>query len=325
MERLYQLMSVFSKDPNIVYVFFLAAAFVITLLLVISILGITLSLTNPVSKRLKKIKKLENKKKSSWNVESVTKAMKPLAPFFTPKKFEERSAISNKLIMAGFRSQNASLVFYSIKSFLLVASTLIAVFIGFTILGWPNKNMFLVLGGVGFASLTLPNKILDHLVAKRQRLLRNAFPDALDLLVVCTEAGLGLNAAFQRVADELYASHPELAEELSTVNVEIQAGFERTAALSNLATRTGLEDIEGLVSSLSQCVRFGTSIANTLRVYSDELRDKRMQLAEEKAAKLSTKMIFPLVTCLWPGFFVVAVGPAAIKLIESFSKMSFGH
>ena len=164
----------------------------------------------------------------------------------------------------------------------------------------------------------LPNLVLNHLVERRQKRLRDAFPDALDMLVVCVEAGLGLSASIQRVAEELRFSHPELGAELALVTAEMRAGVDRESALKGLAARTGLEDIHGLVSLLLQTLKFGTSIADTLRVYAEEFRDKRMQRAEEKAAKIGTKLIFPLVFCLFPAFFVVAIGPAVIRFVEVF-------
>ena len=166
-----------------------------------------------------------------------------------------------------------------------------------------------------------PNKVLDYMVNSRLKKLRDGFPDALDMLVVCVESGLGLSAAIQRVADEIGVSHKELAMELSIVNAETRAGVDRTKALRNLANRTGLDDIRGLVSMLIQAMRFGTSIADTLRIYSEEFRDKRMQKAEEAAAKIGTKLIFPLVFCLFPSFFTVAIGPAIIRFIEVFRQL----
>ena len=165
----------------------------------------------------------------------------------------------------------------------------------------------------------LPNFVINHLHKKRQQSLRHGFPDALDLMVVCVESGLGLTAAFQRVAHEQEISYPELAEELELVNVEIRAGVSRVEALKNLSDRTGLEDIQGLVSLLIQSMKFGTSIADTLRVYSEEFRDRRMQQAEERAAKMGTMMIFPLVLCMFPAFFMVAIGPAVLRLIKVFA------
>jgi len=168
--------------------------------------------------------------------------------------------------------------------------------------------------GIG---LLLPSIFLSHRVETRKRSLMNALPDALDLLVTCTEAGLGLNQALQRVANEIEVSHPLLAEELALVNAEIRAGVDRTEALKALASRTGLEEIRGLVSLMSQSMRFGTSIADTLRIYSEEYREKRMQRAEEQAAKIGTKLIFPLVFFLWPAFFIVAVAPAVLGALRA--------
>jgi len=167
----------------------------------------------------------------------------------------------------------------------------------------------------------LPNYLLSKELARRMRLLRNGFPDALDLLVVCVESGLGLGPAIQRVAEEINVSHPELSLDLATVNAEMRAGMPREEALKNLADRTGLPDIRGLVGLLVQSMRFGTSVADALRIYSEEFRDKRMQAAEEQAAKIGTRMIFPLVLCMFPVFFVVAVGPAALRIIDAFSTL----
>jgi tight adherence protein C len=137
------------------------------------------------------------------------------------------------------------------------------------------------------------------------------------LLTVCVESGLGLPQALQRVADELDVSHPELATEIAQVTAQMRAGVDRESALRGLATRTGLDDVRGLVSLLAQTLRFGTGIAEALRVYSEDFRDRRMQRAEEAAAKIGTKLIFPLVVCLFPSFFVVAIGPAMLRIMES--------
>jgi tight adherence protein C len=158
-------------------------------------------------------------------------------------------------------------------------------------------------------------------VSTRIKKLRNGFPDALDLLVVCVESGLGLTQALQRVADEIIVSHSELGLELAVVNAEIGAGVDQVTALKNFAERTGLEDVRGLVSLLIQTLKFGTGVADSLRVYAFEFRDKRMQLAEEQAAKIGTKLIFPLILFMFPGFFVVALGPAIIRLMSVFGNV----
>jgi tight adherence protein C len=185
-----------------------------------------------------------------------------------------------------------------------------------------STRLLFFAAAAAFVGMTLPNFFLNRMVERRQRALRHAFPDALDLLVVCVESGLGLGAGLQRVAQELHTSYPELATELDRVNAEMQAGMERELALRNLATRTGLSDIRSLVGLLIQTMRFGTSVADALRIYSEEFRDKRMQLAEEQAAKLGTKMIFPMVLCFFPSFFLVAVGPAIVRVIRVFGT---GH
>jgi tight adherence protein C len=161
---------------------------------------------------------------------------------------------------------------------------------------------------------------VDRALKKRQTLLRRAFPDALDLLVVCVEAGLGLKSAIARVAEELNVSHPELAAEFSLLTAEIRAGIEATDALDNLAKRNGLDDIRGFAALLSQSMRFGTSVAETLRVYAGEFREKRMQKAEEQAGKLAVKLIFPMVMCIFPSFFVVAIGPGVLAALGAFGN-----
>jgi len=247
---------------------------------------------------------------------SVSTALGPVASYVLPQKELERDSITRQLVRAGFRSPQALQVFYVTKSLLVVALPLLVISVTRMI---PELETRSVLTYAMFASgvgLLGPNIVLKKLVDKRIKLLRNGFPDALDLLVVCVESGLGLAAAIQRVADELDVSHTELAFELSTVNAEIRAGLQREQALRNLADRTGLPDIRGLVGLLVQTMRFGTSISDALRVYSEEFRDKRMQRAEEQAAKMGTKLIFPLVFCMFPVFFIVAIGPAVLRIMD---------
>ena len=182
----------------------------------------------------------------------------------------------------------------------------------------PTSDVFMYAGFAAGTGMLLPNYVLHRLVTKRSTALTHGFPDALDLLVVCVESGLGLAASIQRVADELVVSHPELAYELATVNAEIRVGVPREQALKNLADRTGLKEIRGLVSLLVQTMRFGTGVADSLRVYSEEFRDKRTQKAEEQAAKMGTKLVFPLVLFMFPIFFIVAIGPAVLAIIDAF-------
>ncbi len=245
-------------------------------------------------------------------------AARTVAPYVLPKKEGERNRIQERLIHAGFRGDSAMPVFYAIKTILIIALPMTVFFA----MRWvPDVTAGHLMQATAVATLFGvfgPNFVLGKLIDKRKRLLYNGFPDALDLLVVCTEAGYGLKPALQRVSDELAVGHPELGEELALVNTEIRAGVDRVEALHNLAYRTGLDDISGLVALLSQSLRFGTSIAESLRIYSEEFRDKRMQNAEEEAGTISTKMVFPLVLCMFPAFFVVAIGPAVIGLLDVF-------
>lgn len=223
-----------------------------------------------------------------------------------------------QLIRAGMRSDSALNTYYAIRSISLVVTAVIALFATrwFPELSLMQVSLYVI--GAAYLGFTVPGLILDRIESKRVTAIRKGFPDALDLFVVCVESGLGLTATIPRVARELEISHPELAEELGIVSSEIRLGVDRVDALRGLSIRTGLDEIRGLVALIDQSIRFGTGIAETLRVYSEEFRDKRTQMAEEEAAKIGTKMIFPLTFCIWPGFFLVAIGPAIIGVIEAF-------
>ena len=242
------------------------------------------------------------------------------AHYFTTKNVIERSQLQEKLIHAGYRSPDSLMYFYAIKTLLLFLLPIIA-FVSTTLFqNLDTKTTMYVILFAAALGLFSPNYYLHKKITTRQELVIDAFPDALDLLVVCTEAGLGLNAALQRVGQELIHNHPLLASELILVNAETRAGVDRIEALMGLARRTGIEDIKGLVSLLGQSISMGSSIAETLRIYAEDFRDKRMQRAEELAAKLGTKMLFPMMICFFPGIFIVAVGPAVLKLITVFGS-----
>jgi tight adherence protein C len=254
----------------------------------------------------------------AWGTK-VRATLQPVARYVMPTSDKELGTMQDRFLKAGYTSPDAMALFYALKMLLAVVF-----FMAFLVLTrWlpkfePSRTM-LYAAGAAFFGLMIPNFFLNRKVEGRQRRLRNAFPDALDLLVVCVESGLGLAAALQRVALELQISWPDLAGELERVNAEMQAGMDREQALRSLATRTGLSDVRSLVGLLVQTLRFGTSIADALRVFSEEFRDKRLQAAEEKAATLGTKMIFPMVVCFFPSFFLVAVGPALIRVYRVFT------
>ncbi len=247
----------------------------------------------------------------------IASALRPVERYVLPQG-AEREGTQQRLQFAGYRGTSAVSTFYGVKLALSIGLLLGWLFVAHFLSSLSAGRVVFFAVAATFLGMLLPGIWLDRAVAKRHKLLRDGFPDALDLLTVCVESGLGLPQALQRVADELDVSHPELAVELGQVTAQMRAGVDRETALRSLATRTGLDDVRGLVSLLAQTLRFGTGIAEALRVYSEDFRDKRMQRAEEAAAKIGTKLIFPLVVCLFPAFFVVAIGPAVIRMIEAF-------
>jgi tight adherence protein C len=227
-----------------------------------------------------------------------------------PQSPSEMGKLQRRLVAAGYRNNEALIVFLGVR----VACAAVA----FALLATPlifRPNIMLAFGGAGLGYL-LPNIVLARLEKRRQHKIRLSLPDALDLLVVSVEAGLGLDQAMQRVGDELVFAHPVLCEELRLINFELRAGKARTEALHNLGERTGVDDVISLVAMLVQTDKFGTSVAKSLRVHSDTLRTKRRQRAEEAAAKTGVKMVFPLVLCIFPAIWVVTLGPAAIKIVQ---------
>jgi tight adherence protein C len=226
-----------------------------------------------------------------------------------PRSPSEMGKLRLRLVRAGFRRDEALPVFFAIR---------LAVALGaFALLATPliiRPNVPFAIGACGLGYV-LPGIVLARIMKRRQHRITLALPDALDLMVVSVEAGLGLDQAMQRVGDELNFAHPELSNELRLVNLELRAGKARVEALHNLAERTGVDDVSSLVAMLVQTDRFGTSIAKSLRVHSDTLRTKRRQRAEEAAAKTGVKMVFPLVFCIFPPIFVVTIGPAVIKFM----------
>jgi tight adherence protein C len=233
-----------------------------------------------------------------------------------PKSPSEMGKLQLRLVHAGFRRHDAVPVFLGIRAgFALLCFAVLAT----PLFARPNISMALAGAGLGYV---LPGVALARLARRRQHRIRLSVPDALDLLVVCVEAGLGLDQAIQRVGDELATVHPELSDDLRLINLELRAGKARPEALHNLAARTGVDDLISLCGVLIQTDKFGTSVAQALRVHSDVLRTKRRQRAEEAAAKTTVKMVFPLVICIFPAIWIVTIGPAAIKFIEVLRPMT---
>ena len=227
-----------------------------------------------------------------------------------PVSPSEVGKVRLRLIQAGFRGGEALPIFMGLRivialgAFVLFATPLVV---------RPNVSMGL---GGSLLGYVVPGIVLARMARKRQHKIQLGLADALDLMVVSVEAGLGLDQAILRVGDELSFAHPDLSSELRLVNIELRAGKARTDALRNLADRTGLDDLVSLTTMLIQTDKFGTSVAQSLRVFSETLRTKRRQRAEEAAAKTGVKMVFPLVFCIFPAIWVVTIGPAAIKFVQ---------
>lgn len=232
---------------------------------------------------------------------------------------EEMSKLRVKLAMGGFRKDTVVTTFLASKSIIAV---LLAIAAG----GYAWMKGVPLMNGIGYtllgagAGFLAPDLWLSSAIRKRQDLVRRGLPDTLDLLVITVESGLGLDAAFQRVGDEMKLIYPDLSEELQMVTLESQMGIPRSEALTNLATRTGIDEIRSLTSIVNQAERFGTSIARALRNQSNVLRVKRRQAAEEKAQKTAVKLMAPLILFIFPAIMVVLAGPAALKMIEALSN-----
>ena len=247
----------------------------------------------------------------------IEKAAPALLKALQPKSETEQSNLKVRLANAGLSSSNAPRNFLALKIISLVVGILFGAIYGFTQMGVGQKSWmaFVVGGGIGFY---LPELILTFLKMSRQGKIFLQLPDALDLLVVCVEAGLGLDAGMRRVSEELGEAAPEVCHELATANMQLQMGKARRDVLHDLGVRTGVDDMRSLAAILIQADRFGSSIAQALRVQSDSMRTKRRQMAEEKAQGAAVKMIFPLVLFIFPGIFVILVGPAGIQLMDNF-------
>lgn len=270
------------------------------------------SLRRPSVKEPTRIAPDHAAKKNAWRDQLLFRLL--------PQSDQARKFNLERLRHAGFQTFDALGRYYSLRSLLMVLLPGVVMLASLVLPGFSGRTLVMAVLTAFILGMIGPSYYLDRRVERRHRALRNAIPDTLDMLVVCTEAGLSLNAALQRVAHEIAGIHPEIAAELETVEAEMRAGVDRDQALRGLIDRTGLVDLKDLVGLLIQSLRFGTSIATTLRHYAEDFRDQRMQKAEESAAKLSTKMIFPLIFCFMPSFFIVAVGPAVLKLVRVFAS-----
>lgn len=262
---------------------------------------------------------------NAW-IEQLARLASPVSRLSLPAEGWEKSKLRLTFMNAGWRRASAAPLYFAAKTFLALALPLIALVL---VSGHPlaqNKNAMLTLvaltGAIGYY---LPNIVLSRKAAKRKQAVFEEFPDVIDLLTVCVEAGLGLDAALLRVTQELALRCPVLAEELELMLLELRSGFSKEKALTNLALRTGVEDVDKFASMLIQADRFGTGLAESLRVLSDMLRTKRRMLAEEKAAKIALKLLFPLIFLIFPTLMLVLLGPAFIQIYRVLLPTMSGH
>ncbi|MBS1155446.1 MAG: type secretion system protein [Proteobacteria bacterium] len=275
---------------------------------------------HPLRQRLEQISSTgtsasdSNSSTAEW-IQHVIKLSSPLAKLSLPAEGWENSALRIRFMNAGYRTSSTPVLFFAAKTILAMVFPGVLILYGGISSSTVNQNVFLflliLLAAIGYF---LPNAVLARKIAYRKREIFESFPDAIDLMTVCVEAGLGLDAAIGRVGDEMRMKSPILADELHLVNLELRAGSTRARALRNLALRTGVEEVDNLVAMLIQADRFGTSVADSLRVHSDSLRTKRRLRAEEKAAKIPVKLLFPLIFCIFPSMLLVLLGPAFISI-----------
>jgi tight adherence protein C len=250
----------------------------------------------------------------------LTQSLSPLAERISgmvSKSPRELSAVRRRMITAGYRNFSAA-VWFSAAKVILPLTLALAGFLSFGLgrAGWLSMGVGAVLGFLG------PDLWLDRKTRQRQKLIRNGLPDALDLLIVCLEAGSSLDQAIVKASEELRIAHPDLADELRLITTEIRAGKPRLEAFKNFADRTRVQDVRSLVGMLAQTDRFGTSVAQALRTHAETSRTKRRQRAEERAAKVGVKLVFPLIFLLFPALYVVILGPAVIKFIRIFVEQA---
>jgi tight adherence protein C len=247
-----------------------------------------------------------------------------LAKPLQPKTEKEQSRLKLKLGYAGFRSEAAPQIFLGCKFIMLMLGLILGGGTTLAVMGMTQKSLFqivLLAGGMFYT----PDAVVMWLGKKRKESIFLGLPDALDLLVVCVEAGLGLDQAMRKVSEEMRKSYRNIADEFNLCNMQLQMGRARAQVLQELGIRSGVDDLRALAAILIQADKFGSSIAQALRVQSDSMRTRRRQIAEEKAAKTAVKLIFPLVLFIFPGIFVVLVGPAAITMVrEMFPMMNKG-
>jgi tight adherence protein C len=300
---------------SMLQILFLGLIFVVVMAMAAGVLF--LLRPNEARTRLRQLvaeERTEPGRDTGW-LKIVADLTRPISELAAPEEGYEKSSVKLRFVHAGIRHPQAPTAFFGLKTALTLGLPLF----GFAAMAFtgslPKGNnvllLLLVLAALGYYA---PNIVLNGMVKRRQREIFENFPDALDLMTVCVEAGLGTEAAMMRVAKDMQVKSPALGDEMRLVNLELRAGGDRERALRNLAFRTGVDEIDGFVSMINQAERFGTSIAASLRIQSDLLRTRRRQRAEEAAAKIALKLLFPLIFCIFPSLMVVLMGPAMIQV-----------
>ena len=297
------------------------------LFVVVTIVGLAywlLSGNGAVDRRLREIAAGNSAASHVAHTEGAfnVKWVAPIVKLVEPAEGWETSTLKTRLVRAGIREPKAIHYFIAAKvvaAFVLPLLILAPFIVSPTMILSTSKLALLVSLG-GLIGLYLPDFILSKKASNRTLALQEGFPDAMDMLVVCVEAGLGLDAAIQRVGKELHISHPELSSELGLVSLELRAGKGRAEALRALAERTALDDVRALTSILIQAEHFGTSVAEALRQQSNEMRILRLQRAKERAAKLPVKLIFPIIFFIFPALFLVVLGPSVVRIYLAFTQ-----
>jgi tight adherence protein C len=296
----------------------------------LGLLGIYWLVYRPQSAATERLKKLGERMPSATSgslsitddgsaADLAQRLAEPLSRLLPPSAAEAKK-LQKLLMQAGFRSPGAAITYRGIQ-ILTLAGLPASIALACALLARPLSSALLYILFAFVAGFFIPRYVLGRMIRSRQQLVRWGLADALDLMVISIEAGLGLNAAMVKVSTELKEVHPDISEEFEMANLEMRVGRNREEALRNLAERTGVDDLRSLVAMLIQTDKFGTSIARAIRVFSDSLRTKRRQRAEQAAQKAAVKLLFPLACFLFPTLFIALLGPAALQLIDTFSNM----
>lgn len=305
----------------------LVLSFLATTLLVLGVLSVLIGGASPIERRLESFaaeggSEARGMKEAHQEGGFEVRWLEPAMKLALPADGWKRSEVRTQLVQAGFRGSKSLLYYFGLKFLLALGLPILSLvpllFLGY-LGGIDRTALIVILAAIALVGFYLPDFVVSRRRARRQLEFTEGFPDAMDMLVVCVEAGLGLDAAIQRVGDEIAVAHPELAVEFQLVSLELRAGKSREEALRALAQRTGIDEVQSLVTLLIQAEHFGTSIAAALRTHATEMRSQRIDRAREKAAKLPVKLIFPIALFIFPALFLVVLGPAIVSIYKALS------